>query len=192
MRLLHFPVQTGHHRVSFHDSFQDPRPGGANSAIDIGSSAGTRIYAATKGWVPRRCVVGGETVPGAGNRRRSGNYVVMVDPDGYIYYYFHMRDRPAVRPGEEVPAGHLIGHMGNTGRGGPVHLHFQAWRPFAQSGAAEWYRTLQFPQRFSGAVNPYRQLEGLALRVPGARRGQSQVAGRSVAGVIIDPPGRSP
>jgi murein DD-endopeptidase MepM/ murein hydrolase activator NlpD len=189
-----FPVQTGHGRISFHDSFLNmrPRSGQPHSGIDIGGELGAPIVAATNGHIVRRCVIGGIPEPGAGNRRYSGNYVVVVDSQRYFYYYFHLQSLNAgARPGTAIRPGQVLGTMGNTGLGGPVHLHFQVWRPFSQPAASDWYASLSFPVRFRGAVSIYQELETLALRLPGARRTRGPVPQpvgpprQDVPGVII-------
>lgn len=188
-----FPVQTGHARVSFHDGYDDPRgpAGRAHCGVDIGSVAGTVIYAAENAEVVRHCRFGGQTVAGVDRTRRSGNCVFLVDVHRHFHAYLHMRDMSALTPGQKLNAGTLIGYMGNSGIGngtGPVHLHFQVFPPFTFEGADEQYRSLEFTRTFGRAVNPYDELERLARSIPGARFGRSTVAGRpNVRGTVIDP-----
>lgn len=44
---------------------------------------------------------------------------------GRYHYYAHMAETPLVSPGQRVVAGQRLGLLGNTGRGGPPHLHYQ-------------------------------------------------------------------
>lgn len=199
---LHFPVQTGHHRVSFHDGFDDPRGGGRHCGVDIGSSEGTLIYSATLGTVVNGHMLGGgRPNPARGGRPlpwsgsdtspRSGNFVIIADFDGYFYFYAHMRTS-LVQAGQVVSSGQTIGHMGNTGLGGgngPVHLHFQVWSPFQHAGNQDEYRQMSFRRRFGRAVNPFEALKTAALQIPGAALGRGRVGQRlNVEGVIIRQP----
>ena len=52
-----------------------------------------------------------------------GNAVFIDHGDGLISMYFHLADiRVAV--GEAVKKGHLVGHVGSTGRATGPHLHW--------------------------------------------------------------------
>jgi murein DD-endopeptidase MepM/ murein hydrolase activator NlpD len=181
-------VQTGVHRVSFHDQFGVVRVGGQNrdrheserlghGAVDIGSphGEGTPIYAATAGQVPFEFVIGenNDHAPGAGSRNASGNYVVIVNPDGYLFYYFHMQFPPMVAPGDRVRPGQLLGFMGNTGllernpRGAPIHLHFQVVNHFhGHPRGEEWYGEMRFAIKGRN-IDPFPELARLARAIPG-------------------------
>ena len=65
------------------------------------------------------------TVVESGFDRTGGNAVLIRGTDGLQYYYAHFDDRPAVRVGQQVTPGTLLGHVGNTGdaSNGPTHLH---------------------------------------------------------------------
>lgn len=52
-----------------------------------------------------------------------GNYVI-VEHDGYCTLYAHLK-KLEIRVGEDVKAGQVIGHMGNTGKSTAAHLHFE-------------------------------------------------------------------
>jgi len=202
LQSLHFPVQTGHNRVSFHDGFDDPRGGARHCGVDIGSSEGTLIYSAALGTVVNEHMLGGgRPNPAGGSRRlpwrgadtspRSGNFVIIADLFGYFYFYAHMR-ASLVQPGDVVSSGQPIGHMGNTGLGGgrgPVHLHFQVWVPFRHADSEDDYRQMRFSRRFGTPVNPFVQLKNAALHFPGTTLGRGNVGSRrNVEGLIIDPP----
>ncbi len=70
----------------------------------------------------------------------SGLRVRLRDDCGWEYYYGHL-ESAAVRVGQRVSAGQLIGRMGNSGTGG-VHLHFNV----SPDG------------RYSSDINPYNLL----------------------------------
>lgn len=52
-----------------------------------------------------------------------GNSVIL-EHDGYVSLYAHMRDAPAVSVGEVVSAGTLLGRMGSTGFSSGPHVHW--------------------------------------------------------------------
>lgn len=111
------------------DSWGAPRSGGrAHQGIDIFARRGTPVVSATHGIVLR---VGADPL--------GGRVVWVLGPGGRRHYYAHL-DRPAaIRAGERVAAGTVLGFVGDTGnaKGGPPHLHYGIYVP-AQ-----------------GAVNPY-------------------------------------
>ncbi len=44
-----------------------------------------------------------------------GNHVVFLTDDGRSVLYAHMADKPAVKVGERIKIGQILGRMGNTG-----------------------------------------------------------------------------
>jgi murein DD-endopeptidase MepM/ murein hydrolase activator NlpD len=58
-----------------------------------------------------------------------GGNAVWLNTPGISYYYAHL-DRIAVRDGQRVRAGDILGYIGNTGNAGdsPAHLHFGVYR----------------------------------------------------------------
>jgi murein DD-endopeptidase MepM/ murein hydrolase activator NlpD len=155
--LAHFD----HQRIHFYDQFDVIREnsGKKHGGVDIGGVEGTPIFAATSGRVPLTCIIGGQREPGAGRRRASGNYCVIVDGQGFFYYYFHMLNAPSVSPGDPVEALQQIGEMGNTGRAGHIHLHFQAINHLRnRDGSEQWYRDNVFPIANLRNLNPFQEL----------------------------------
>jgi hypothetical protein len=57
-----------------------------------------------------------------------GWHVLLDHGDGYTTVYAHMKDRPLVQEGEEVPAGGTLGYVGCTGRCTGPHIHFVLWQ----------------------------------------------------------------
>ena len=56
--------------------------------------------------------------------RECGNGVAIAHGDGWETQYCHMRKGSVrVRPGEAVRAGHVLGHIGNSGKAEFPHLH---------------------------------------------------------------------
>lgn len=91
---------------------QEFRPG--HDGMDIYNSAGTPVNAARAG-----------VVRSAGmNSGGYGNLVIVGHAGSIDTYYAHLQSI-AVRPGDTVQTGQLVGGMGTTGRSTGVHLHFE-------------------------------------------------------------------
>lgn len=56
-----------------------------------------------------------------------GYHVMLDHGNGYATQYAHMSS-VAVRPGQHVKAGDVIGYVGNTGQSFGFHLHFETWK----------------------------------------------------------------
>lgn len=83
-----------------------------HNGVDLASYAGTRIFASKSG------VVTTSTYSNSW-----GNYVVINHGDGYSTLYGHMQSR-AVKVGDVVKQGQVIGYVGSTGWSTGPHLHF--------------------------------------------------------------------
>ena len=82
-------------------------------AIDIAAPPGREVVASADGIVTRAGRIGG-----------LGNAVYLSHGFGLTTRYGHM-SRLAVRPGERVERGQLIGYVGSTGRSTGYHLHYE-------------------------------------------------------------------
>lgn len=93
----------------------DPFTGGAamHAGLDFKGPIGAPIHAAAKG-----------TVSFVGQKSGYGNVVEVSHGNGLITRYAHM-SRFAAKVGQKVPAGAVIGAIGNTGRSTGPHLHFE-------------------------------------------------------------------
>lgn len=90
-----------------------------HTGADIRANARTRIRSVTDGVV---LYIGYMDVP--------GNYVVIQDPYGYEYHYYHMYKKSTfVSEGDTVKAGDVIGLVGNTGNSAANHLHVAVIAP---------------------------------------------------------------
>lgn len=84
-----------------------------HKGVDFGAVTGTPIQAAGDGQVEM-----------AGANGAYGNYVRLRHSSGYATAYAHM-SRIAVKPGQRVRQGQVIGYVGSTGRSTGPHLHYE-------------------------------------------------------------------
>ncbi len=84
-----------------------------HAGIDFSAPTGTPIYATADGVV--------EYAKGKGTY---GNYLLIDHPFGFKTAYGHL-SRFAVKKGDYISKGDLIGYVGNTGRSTGSHLHFE-------------------------------------------------------------------
>lgn len=91
-----------------------PRWGSFHPGIDIAGPNGAPIAAAKSG----------EVIYAAFNEGGYGNYVIIDHGDGFVTAYAH-QSRLAVRKGDTVSQGQIIGYEGSTGFSTGPHLHFE-------------------------------------------------------------------
>ena len=90
-----------------------------HTGTDIWAEADTPIYSCTDGIVTSISTSSGQ-----------GNAVIITDPYGYEFHYYHMiRQTDFLQEGDSVSAGELIGHVGNTGNSDRDHLHLSIISP---------------------------------------------------------------
>jgi murein DD-endopeptidase MepM/ murein hydrolase activator NlpD len=94
---------------------QHPITGGLkfHTGIDLAVAEGTPIYATHSGVVQTSGVQGGY-----------GNLVVLGGANGLQTYYAH-QSRMAVKVGEYIQQGQLVGYVGSTGMSTGPHLHYE-------------------------------------------------------------------
>jgi murein DD-endopeptidase MepM/ murein hydrolase activator NlpD len=64
--------------------------------------------------------------PGVPDNRLDANFVVVLQDDGLLAYYYHLkRDSIAVKVGDRVECGQFIGKVGSSGISSGPHLHFE-------------------------------------------------------------------
>lgn len=106
-------VTSGFNPKRFHPILKERRP---HNGTDFGAPSGT----------PVRSVADG-VVSYAGSSGGHGNFVKLQHADGYETSYSHLSSI-AVRRGERVKQGALVGRVGTTGLSTGPHLHFQMWK----------------------------------------------------------------
>lgn len=88
-----------------------------HTGLDIsGTGYGSKIYATNNG-----------VVKVAGRHYSYGNYVVINHNNGYMTLYAHM-SRIAVKKGQTVARGQVIGYVGCTGACTGPHVHYEVWK----------------------------------------------------------------
>lgn len=86
-----------------------------HKGVDLKASTGAKIYASDTG-----------TVITSALSSSYGNYVVIDHGNGYTTLYAHMSKR-AVKQGDKVTKGQVIGYAGATGIANGPHCHFEIW-----------------------------------------------------------------
>lgn len=89
-----------------------------HAGLDFSAPTGTPIYATGDGVV---------SVAQSRNGRGYGRYVQIDHGFGYETLYGHM-SRVAVRRGQQVKRGEIIGYVGNSGSSTAPHLHYEVIR----------------------------------------------------------------
>ena len=113
------------HTPNIANSWGAARSGGRrHEGIDIFAPKDTPVVSTTRGIVTR-----------VGTNKLGGQVVTVLGPGLEWHYYAHLDRFGALREGDIVNAGDVLGYVGNTGnaRGTPYHLHYGIYR----HGAAE-------------------------------------------------------
>ncbi len=88
-----------------------------HGGLDIsGTGYGSKIYATNNG-----------TVQEANYHYSFGNHVIINHNNGYLTLYGHM-SRIAVKKGDVVARGQVIGYVGMTGVATGPHVHYEIWK----------------------------------------------------------------
>ena len=96
---------------------RDPITSGADfhPGLDISADYGQPVVA-----------TGDAKVSSAGPNGAYGNMVILDHGFGILTKYGHL-SRFAVRAGQEITRGEVIGYVGSTGRSTGAHLHYEIW-----------------------------------------------------------------
>lgn len=100
----------------FKGSFNETRGDSRHEAVDILAPRNTPVHALEDGTIAKLFV-----------SKFGGNTIYQIDPSGeYVYYYAHLEGYdPAIREGDKVKRGQVIGFVGTSGNAPPntPHLH---------------------------------------------------------------------
>jgi len=102
----------------------------AHNGVDYAAKRGTPVVAAGNGKVTQ-----------ATFNKYNGNYVFIQHGSGIVTKYLHFYKRPAVKKGQRVKQGDVIGYVGATGLAAGPHLHYE----FLLNGVHTNPRTVKLP-----------------------------------------------
>lgn len=112
-----------------------------HNGMDFTAPIGTPIYATGNGVVAKVEPYG----------RGYGNNVVVNHGYGYATLYGHM-SRMAVRPGQKINRGDLIGYVGNTGTSTGPHLHYEVHKNGSPVNPINFYFNDLSPDQYDKMV----------------------------------------
>ncbi len=95
-----------------------------HKAVDLGPAAGKETVLAHSDGTVVFCQTGQKNNQGSRGNLSYGNCVKLQHQEGYTTLYAHLQS-VAVRWGDTVKAGQVLGVMGNTGNSYGTHLHFE-------------------------------------------------------------------
>lgn len=102
----------------------------AHRGVDYRAPVGARVVA-----------VGDGTVTRAAYDKLNGHHVFLRHPNGIVTKYLHFKKR-AVKKGQRVKQGQVVGYLGGTGRVTGPHLHYE----FVVNGVHRNPRTVKLPE----------------------------------------------
>lgn len=98
--------------------FGQGRIGYEHQGIDVAAAMGTPLYAVADGMITK-------AAPDSKGVNAGGGHMIFIDHrDGTESRYMHLSDY-AVKTGDFVKAGELIGFSGNSGDTTTAHLHYE-------------------------------------------------------------------
>ena len=89
-----------------------------HNGTDIALQEGTEVISVFDG-----------TVEETGYDDSKGNYIIIVDENGWKATYEHLQEKPALAKGDSVKLKDVVGKGGNTGISTGPHLHFGLFDP---------------------------------------------------------------
>lgn len=97
-----------------------------HAGLDIAAPEGTPVYAMFGGTVLSVRTGSYPGDPHLWNGVKSGNHVAVLNTDGAVQYYGHLKD-VFFRKGQKIKAGAKLGTVGRTGLVTGPHLHLETW-----------------------------------------------------------------
>ena len=127
-----------------------------HKGMDIAAGYGSPIYAVLDG-----------VVQGAGRAGGYGNFVKLVHGGGLQSGYGHMSGF-AVRAGQHVRQGQVIGYVGSTGMSTGPHLHWEVWK----NGVAINPKSISFTSVAALSGDELRRFRARVAMLLGVKAGQ--------------------
>ena len=110
--------------------------------MDFSAKTGTPIFATGDGIISNDRKVGGSGY---------GKYIVINHGYGYQTLYAHM-SKVAVKKGQKVKRGDVIGYVGNTGRSVAPHLHYEVVKDGKKVNPINFYYSDLTPEEFEQMI----------------------------------------
>ena len=110
--------------------------------MDFSAKTGTPIFATGDGKISNDRKIGGSGY---------GKYIVIDHGYGYQTLYAHM-SKVAVRKGQSVKRGDVIGYVGNTGRSAGPHLHYEVVKDGKKVNPINFYYSDLTPEEFEKMI----------------------------------------
>lgn len=123
-----------------------------HSGQDFTAPTGTPIYATGNGVVETASFVDGY-----------GNCVIIDHGFGYKSIYAH-QSKLAVKAGQSVKRGMLIGYVGNTGVSEAPHLHYEVVKDGVKVNPSSYFFEDMTPAEYNAAVSAVSQLQSSGAR----------------------------
>ena len=112
----------------------------AHLGVDFELMAGEPVYSVAPGEIVR-----------FGRNRAAGNFIVVRHANNYETFYDHLSSVSAVREGQHVEPGVVLGHVGCTGYCTRPHLHFAVKKTGQYTNPLNLIRGYSFSQRLEVA-----------------------------------------
>ncbi|MBR9860647.1 peptidoglycan DD-metalloendopeptidase family protein [bacterium] len=112
-----------------------------HKGIDFSAPKGTEIYATGDGVVKKV----------TRQRWGYGTHIVISHGYGYTTLYGHM-SKTAVRPGQKVKRGQLIGYVGSTGKSTAPHLHYEVAKNGVQVNPIGYFYNDLTPEQYEEII----------------------------------------
>ena len=118
----------------------------AHTGIDIAAAKGTPVYATADGTVSSQ-------TPGGGY----GNVIVINHGYSYQTLYAHL-SKKAVRPGQKVTRGEIIGYVGSTGMSSGPHLHYEVIKDGVRVNPVHYFFNDITPEEYDAILKSSRKV----------------------------------
>jgi len=111
-----------------------------HSGVDITAPRGTPVYATADGVVSRQQTASGY-----------GNTVLLEHGYSYQTLYGHL-SKKAVKPGQKVKRGELIGYVGSSGLSLGPHLHYEVWKNGTPVNPVQFFTSDITPEEYNAIL----------------------------------------